>query len=182
MQACNVIFAGRLFLYGVLASKRRASRFSHSIYLEESFRDYVEWLLEAIQIRNGISLIVHQTSSYVTLDAYSKGWFQIAPVWGPQFVSQHVKIFTDNIAYFCLVSKGRSAFDNRLRMARLYATLQIHHDYRAEPACLKTKDNWLADAFSRPADPKCQQIIQNFMNEHGARTTQRHIPPEIFSF
>ena len=114
-------------------------------------------VLEAIQIRNGISLSVHQRSSYVTLDAYSKGCFQIAPgivvynhllnkyisvfpplhlhrlhiydlellahvlvaqVWGPQFVSQHVQIFTDNIACFCLVSKGRSAFDNRLRMAK----------------------------------------------------------------
>ena len=152
-------------------------------------------VLEAIQIRNGISLSVHQRSSYVTLDAYSKGCFQIAPgivvynhllneyisvfpplhlyqlhiydlellahvlvaqVWGPQFVSQHVQIFTDNIACFYLVWNGLSAFNNRLRMARLYATLQIHHDYRAEPAWLSTKDNWLADSYSRPADLKCQ--------------------------
>ena len=42
----------------------------------------------------------------------------VAQVWGPQFVSQHVQIFTDNIACFCLVWEGRSAFDNRLRMAK----------------------------------------------------------------
>ena len=47
---------------------------------------------------------------------------------------------------------------------------------------VSTKENCLADAYSRTTDSKCQQIIQNFTNKHSARPTQRHIPPEIFLF
>jgi hypothetical protein len=79
LQACNVIFVGRLFINQVLASKKRASCFSHFIYLEESFPDDIEWLLEAIQIQNGVSFLVHETSSYITLDTYSNRLFQDAP-------------------------------------------------------------------------------------------------------
>ena len=221
LQACNVIFAGRLFLNRILSTKRRASKFKQAIYLDEAFRDDVQWWLEALQARNGVSFLVQESTSFITLDASTNGWFQGAPgigaynqhlneyisvsppphlhqlhisdlellahvlvarAWGPQMASQHVTVHTDNTACFWLVHNGRSAWDHRLRMARLYAMSQIHNDYRAEPAWISTTDNWLADAYSRPAEHKSQQIMAKFVNELGARPTQRHITPEMFDY
>ena len=75
----------------------------------------------------------------------------VARVWGTQFVSQHIQIFHKFIMTTELNPPG------------------------------STKANCLVNAYSRTADPKCQQIIQNFTNKHRARPTQRHIPPEMFS-
>ena len=76
----------------------------------------------------------------------------VARVWGTQFVSKHIQIFHKSIM-----------------------TTELN-----QPA--STKANCLVNAYSRTADPKCQQIIQNFTNKHRARPTQCHIPPEMFSF
>ena len=67
--ASLAVFAGRLFLNRVLATKRRAARLKHPIYLEEAFRDDVEWWLEDLQIRNGVSFLVHKFTSDISLDA-----------------------------------------------------------------------------------------------------------------
>ena len=189
--------------------------------MDEAFRDDVQWWLEALQARNGVSFLVQESTSFITLDASTNGWFSGAPgigaynqhlneyisvsppphlhqlhisdlellahvlvarAWGPQMASQHVIVYTDNSACFWLVHNGRSAWDHRLRMARLYAMSQIHNDYRAEPAWISTSDNWLADAYSRPAEEKSQNIMANFVNELGARPTQRHIFPEMFDY
>ena len=221
LQACGVIFAGRLFLNRILASKRRASRFSQPIYLDSAFRDDVEWWIEALGARNGVSFLVHKSTSFITLDASTNGWFGgdpgigaynqylnefisvsppphlhqlhisdlellahvlVARVWGPQMAEQHVTVHTDNAACFWLVSNGRSAWDNRLRLARIYAMSQIHDGYRAEPAWISTSDNWLADAYSRPADSKSQRIMADFVNESGASPKRRHVSPEMFNF
>ena len=48
LNAANVLFAERLFVNRVLATKRRAARFTHQIYLEESFRDDIQWWIEAL--------------------------------------------------------------------------------------------------------------------------------------
>ena len=76
----------------------------------------------------------------------------VARVWGTQFVSQQKQIFYKFIMTTELSPPG------------------------------STKENCLADAYSRTTDSTCQQIIQNFTNKHSARPTQRHIPPEIFLF
>ena len=68
-------------------------------------------------------------------------------------------------------------------VARVWGTqfvskhIQIFHK-----SIMTTELNRPASTYSRTADPKCQQIIQNFTNKHRARPTQRHIPPEMFSF
>ena len=69
LNAANVFFAGRLFLNQGLATKRRAFRRKHSIYLVEAFRDDIQWWLEALQIRNGVSFLVHDFTSEFSLDA-----------------------------------------------------------------------------------------------------------------
>ena len=82
LNAANVFFAGRLFLNRVLATKRRASRLKHSIYLEEAFRDDIQWWLEALQIRNGVSFLIHESTSEISLDTSTKGWIGGKPVIG----------------------------------------------------------------------------------------------------
>jgi hypothetical protein len=78
LNATNV-FAGRLFLNQVLATKRQAFRLKHSIYLEEAFRDDIQWWMEALQIRNGVSVLVHDSTSEISLDASTNGWFDAKP-------------------------------------------------------------------------------------------------------
>lgn len=221
LNAANVLFSGRLFLNRILATKRRASRFAHPIYLEEAFRDDVQWWVEALRIRNGVSFLVHDSSAEITLDASTDGWhgrvpgigayhFQlnefisvsppehlhqlhisdlellahvlVARVWGPQMAKQQVTVWTDNKACFWLSKNGRSAVDQRLKMARIYATSQVTHDYRAIPAWISTEDNWVADALSRPNSSKCWGRFESFASSLGARPIQRQISPEMFSF
>ena len=221
LQACGVIFSGRLFLNRILATKRRAARFSNAIYLDESFRDDVQWWLEALRLRNGVSFLVHTSTAVITLDASTSGWYDGAPgigayhhqrheyisvsppkllhelhisdlellahllvarVWGPEMECQQVKVFTDNSACFYLAQNGRSAWDHRLRMARIFATSQIDHSYRVEPAWISTSDNWLADALSRPAEKKYRDIFDEFSKGLGARPIQREILPEYFIY
>ena len=79
LNACNVLFAGCLFVNRVLATKRRAAKFSHSIYLDESFRDDIQWWLEALQLRNGVSFLVQDVNAEISLDASSNGWFSGHP-------------------------------------------------------------------------------------------------------
>ena len=221
LQACGVIFSGRLFLNRILATKRRAARFSNAIYLDESFRDDVQWWLEALRLRNGVSFLVQTSTAVITLDASTSGWYGGAPgigayhhqrheyisvsppehlhelhisdlellahllvarVWGPEMDCQQVKVFTDNTACFYLAQNGRSAWDHRLRMARIFATSQINFSYRVEPAWISTSDNWLADALSRPAEKKYRDIFEEFSNGLGARPVQREILPDFFNF
>ena len=80
------------------------------------------------------------------------------------------------------MSNGRSAWDNRLRLARIYAMSQIHDGYRAEPAWISTSDNWLADALSRPAEKKYRDVFDEFSKGLGARPIQREILPEYFIY
>ena len=222
LQACGVIFAGRLFLNRILATKRRATRATHkTIYLDEAFRDDVQWWLEALDLRNGVSFLVQKSTATITLDASTTGWSDgspgigaynfdrnefisvsppqhlhqlhindlellahvlVARIWGPQMDSVHVKVFTDNTCCWYLSQNGRSAVDQRLRMARIFALSQIEHNYRVEPAWLSTDDNWLADAYSRPADDKSKTRIANFVKSIGVNPTQRHIEPEMYNF
>ena len=226
LHACNVFFAGRLFLNRVLATKRRATRCQNlyklkHIYLEEAFRDDLRWWLDALALRNGISFLVHESTVDITLDASSSGWWGqtpgigayhhqlnefisvcppvhlhdlhisdlellahllVARVWGPKLRHQHATIWTDNEACFFLIKNGRSAHDRRLRMARIYAFSQIELEYRAEPAWISTKDNWVADVLSRPGSAQCRLDWQNFADSLGASPTQCHITPEMFKF
>ena len=80
LQACGVIFAGRLFLNRILATKRRAARALHkTIYLDEAFRDDVQWWLEALVLRNGVSFLVQKSTAVITLDASTTGWSDGSP-------------------------------------------------------------------------------------------------------
>ena len=84
LHACNVFFAGRLFLNRVLATKRRAARVRRSynlkhIYLEEAFKEDIIWWLEALEHRNGVSFLVHDATVDITLDASSTGWTDGTP-------------------------------------------------------------------------------------------------------
>ena len=96
--------------------------------------------------------------------------------------SQQVKVFTDNSACFYLAQNGRSAWDHRLRMARIFAMSQVDFSYRVEPAWISTSDNWLADALSRPGEKKFRDIFDEFSDGLGARPVQRHILPSMFDF
>ena len=222
LQACGVIFAGRLFLNRVLATKRRAARATYkTIYLDEAFRDDVQWWLEALDLRNGVSFLVQKSTMVITLDASTTGWSDgspgigaynydkneyisvspppqlhnlhisdlellahvlVARVWGPELESIHVKVYTDNKCCWYLAKNGRSAHDQRLRMARIFALSQVEHNYRVEPAWISTGDNWLADAYSRPADEKSKERIRVFSQNIGVNPIQRHIKPEMFNF
>ena len=216
LNASNVFFAGRLFLNRVLATKRRAARCfklyrSKHIYLEEAFRDDLHWWLDALQLRNGISFLVHESTADITLDASSSGWWGdtpgigayhhklnqyisvcppahmhnmhisdlellahilVARVWGPLMRHQHVTVWTDNEACFYLAKNGRSSHDRCLKMARIYAFSQIELEYRAEPAWISTKDNWIADVLSRPGSAECRLIWENFVGSLGASPVQ----------
>ena len=67
-------------------------------------------------------------------------------------------------------------------MARIYASDQIIHDYRAQPAWISTEDNWLADALTRPGSEKHRLIFDKFSKEAGVTPRQRQISPEMFLY
>ena len=222
LNACNVFFAGRIFLNRVLATKRRAARLSHkTVYVDQDFRDDLQWWLDAIDLRNGVSFLVHDATTEITLDASTNGWagglpgigayhfgrneyitvcppahlhslhindlellahVLVARVWGPQSRRLHIKVHTDNQSCFYLVKNGRSSFDNRLRLGRIFAMSQIEHDYRVEPAWISTEDNWLADALTRSGSEKHRRIFTNFCNGLGVTPVQRHISPDMFDY
>ena len=75
LWACNVIFAGRLFLNRCLATKRFASRLENrTTILTSDFFEDIRWWQAAIQMRNGVSFLVPQSEIHVSLDASSNGW------------------------------------------------------------------------------------------------------------
>ena len=67
-------------------------------------------------------------------------------------------------------------------MARIYASDQIIHDYRSQPAWNSTEDNWLADALTRPGSEKHRLIFDKFSKEAGVTPRQRQISPEMFLY
>ena len=79
LYASGVIFAGRLFLNRCLATKRFASTLRQPTILTRDFFQDIEWWLEAIQTRNGVSFLVPVSSVHVSLDASSNGWKNGAP-------------------------------------------------------------------------------------------------------
>ena len=89
LNAANVAFAGRLFPNRVSATKRQAFRLIQSIYMEKVFRDKVQWWLEAPQIRNGVSSLVHKSTSDSPLDASTYGWFGGKPGTGAFYYALH---------------------------------------------------------------------------------------------
>ena len=222
LNASNVFFAGRLFVNRVLATKRRAAKLNHkTVHIDEDFRDDLKWWYEALQLRNGVSFLVHKSTALITLDASTHGWFNDKPgigayhygcnefisvsppphlhqlhindlellahvlvvrVWGASMRHMHITIKTDNESCYYLLSRGRSSFDNRLRMARICALDQIKHDYRAESAWISTSDNWLADALTRPGSRSHRKIFDDFTAGLGVKPCQRHISPEMYQF
>ena len=75
LWACNVIFAGRLFLNRCLATKRFASRLENrTTVLTSDFFDDIRWWQTAIHLRNGVSFLVPQSEIHISLDASSNGW------------------------------------------------------------------------------------------------------------
>ena len=222
LNASNVFFAGRLFVNRVLATKRRAAKLSHkTIYVDEDFRDDLKWWLEALDLRNGVSFLVHVSTALITLDASTHGWIDRKPgigayhfglneyisvcpparlhdlhindlellahilvvrTWGAQMRNQHITIKTDNESCYFLLSRGRSSFDNRLRMARIISLDQIANDYRSESAWISTSDNWLADALTRPGSEDHRRIFDDFASTLGVKPRQRHITPEMYLF
>ena len=208
-------------LRNIARSRVQKSTLWQTCQFKEAFRDDVQWWVEALKIRNGVSFLVHDSTAEITLDAATDGWhgrvpgigayhYQlneyisvsppehlhqlhisdlellahvlVARVWGPQMAKQQVTVWTDNSACFWLSKNGRTAVDQRLKMARIYATSQITHDYRAVPAWISTDDNWLADALSRPNSAKGWGRFESFAKSLGARPVQRQITPEMFLF
>ena len=222
LNASNVFFAGRLFVNRVLATKRRAARLTHkTVYIDEDFRDDLKWWSEAINLRNGVSFLVHMSTALITLDASTHGWagrkpgigayhyglneyISVCPpshlqdlhindlellahvlvvrVWGARMQKQHITIKTDNESCYFLLSRGRSSFDNRLRMARIVSLDQIANDYRAESAWISTSDNWLADALTRSGSGEHRRIFDDFVAKLGVKPRQRQITPEMYMF
>lgn len=79
LYASGVIFAGRLFLNRCLATKRFASTLPKPTILTRDFFRDIEWWLEAIRTRNGISFLVPVSTVQVSLDASSNGWKNSTP-------------------------------------------------------------------------------------------------------
>ena len=79
LYASNTIFAGRLFLNRVLATKRFASTLDQPTILSNDFFDDIKWWQEAIRIRNGVSFLVPLAEIHVSLDASSDGWHDGKP-------------------------------------------------------------------------------------------------------
>ena len=142
----------------------------------------------------GIGAYHHQLNEYISVcppahlhdlhisDLELLAHLLVARVWGPRMQHQHVTIWTDNEACFFLIKNGRSAHDRRLRMARIFAFSQIEMEYRGEPAWISTKDNWIADALSRPSSSQCRLDWENFVGSLGASPKQCHITPEMYKF
>ena len=106
----------------------------------------------------------------------------VVRVWGSRMRHMHITIKTDNESCYYLLSRGRTSFDNRLRMSRICALDQIKHDYRAESAWISTSDNWLADALTRPGSDTHRRIFDDFASELGVKPHQCHISPEMYLF
>ena len=142
----------------------------------------------------GIGAYHHQLNEYISVcppahlhdlhisDLELLAHILVARVWGPRMHHQHVTIWTDNEACFFLIKNGRSAHDRRLRMARIFAFSQIQMEYRGEPAWISTKQNWIADALSRPSSSQCRQDWENFASSLGASPKQCRITPEMYKF
>ena len=80
LWACNVIFAGRLFLNRCLATKRFASRLENkTTILTSDFFDDIRWWQAAIHLRNGVSFLVPESEIHISLDASSNGWVSGKP-------------------------------------------------------------------------------------------------------
>ena len=79
LYASGVIFAGRLFLNRCLATKRFASRLPKPTILTRDFFQDIEWWLEAIKTRNGVSFLVPVSTIHISLDASSNGWKNSTP-------------------------------------------------------------------------------------------------------
>ena len=89
LYAAGVIFAGRLFLNRCLATKRRASRHSTPITLDEDFWADIRWWQSAIALRNGITFLVPDSTVHVTLDASTNGFYGGLPGLGAYNHSTH---------------------------------------------------------------------------------------------
>ena len=89
LYASGVIFAGRLFLNRCLATKRRASRHTKPITLDEDFWADIKWWQAAIALRNGISFLVPDSSIHITLDASTNGFYGGLPGLGAYNHSTH---------------------------------------------------------------------------------------------
>ena len=103
-------------------------------------------------------------------------------LWGHSWDRQDVSIHTDNQACFWLLSKGRSREDLRLRMSRWLSMHQVLHNFRAVSQWIPTTENSIADALSRPADPKLQQAFTEYCSGLANSPSRCHVEPEHFDF
>ena len=77
----------------------------------------------------------------------------VARLWGPSWKGLQIRGHTDNEPTYHLLRNGRSRVENRLRMARTFATLQLEMEFLWDPAWIATGDNTLPDSLSRAGDP-----------------------------
>ena len=67
LYCSNVIFAGRL---------------SQPTVLTQDFFEDIKWWISAIELRNGISFLVRDAETHVSLDASSNAWYGGKPSLG----------------------------------------------------------------------------------------------------
>ena len=79
VYAAGVITSGRLFLNRVLATKRRASTSGLDVILDAAFFEDINWWIDAIQLRNGVSFLEFSATTHVAKDASSDGWYEGLP-------------------------------------------------------------------------------------------------------
>ena len=75
VYAAGVISSGRLFLNRVLATKRRATSSGLHIILDATFFADIDWWIEAISLRNGITFLESASTTHIAKDASSDGWY-----------------------------------------------------------------------------------------------------------
>lgn len=103
-------------------------------------------------------------------------------LWSTSWRGLHILGHTDNQACFFLLSKGKSRVDQRLRMARTFASLQLEGEFMWESAWISTHDNILADALSRSGEAKYRKIFLSTCSRLGFQPRECVVSPSMFHF
>ena len=96
-------------------------------------------------------------------------------LWAPEWERQHVTVHTDNQACFWLLTKGRSREDLRLRISRWLAMEQVFKNFHKVSEWSPTTENFIADALSRPADPKQHQAFHDYCRNLAGAPSRCHV-------
>ena len=79
INASNVVRSGRLLCSRILANKRLAASNNTPVLVDSACKEDLLWWRSALQNRNGVSFLVHDSDVSLAMDASGHGWFQDLP-------------------------------------------------------------------------------------------------------